>query len=457
MIGNIKKIHFIGIGGIGMSGLAEILLAQGYKISGSDKSSSSITDRLVSLGAEFYVGHSENNINNVDLIVYSSAVPEDNPELKYGNANGIISIKRSEMLAECTRWQYSICVAGTHGKTSTTSMISLILLEAGFDPTLIIGGTLKQLNGSNARFGSGKYVVAEADEYDRTFLKLNPTIAVITNIDLEHLDIYSDLEDIKNSFFEFASKVPFYGFIVACIDEANVKDVISNVNKEIITYGIDKTAVIRAEKIEYSNLNSSFQLFIDNKYKGNVNLSVPGLHNVRNCLAAIAVASKLGIPLEVINNALFNFRGADRRFEVIYDSEILIIDDYAHHPNEVDATLNAISKGYNRRIVAVFQPHLFTRTRDFYKDFGKVFQLADVFVCLEIYPSRENPIEGITSQLIIDEAKRIGHQNAIYIKDSNELIDKLFTVKENNDVFVFLGAGSITSYSRKFASMVNSQ
>lgn len=452
MLGKIKKIHFVGIGGIGMSGIAELLYHQGFKISGSDKTGTSITNRLKSLGIECFEGHSEKNITDPDLVVYTAAINEANPELMEARRRSITCVRRSEMLAECMRLQHGICVAGTHGKTSTSSMIGMMLLNAGMDPSLLIGGTLKELGGSNARFGKGEFIVAEADEYDRTFLKLNPVVGVITNIEAEHLDIYKDIDDIKAAFTEFANKVPFFGFLVICSDDNNVNQILPRLQRRVVKYGINSQADIRAEKINFNEFASSFDLIVNGKFLVNVQLSVPGIHNVRNSLAAIAVGMELGIDIHRILETLRIFKGADRRFDVKYDRDILVIDDYAHHPTEVEATLKSLKGGWKRRLVTVFQPHLYSRTHEFYDDFGKVFQATDILVCLEIYPSREEPIEGVTSQLITDSAKKQGHQDVIYLKDKTKLTDLLMDLKREGDIIIFMGAGDIINYTELFVS-----
>lgn len=452
MLGKIQKIHFVGIGGIGMSGIAELLYHQGFKISGSDKTGTSITNRLKSIGIECFEGHSEKNITDPDLVVYTAAIPEDNPELKEARRRDILCVRRSEMLAECMRLQQGICIAGTHGKTSTSSMIGLMLLNGGMDPSLLIGGTLKELDGSNARFGKGEFIVAEADEYDRTFLKLNPVIGVITNIEAEHLDIYKDIDDIKAAFIEFANKVPFFGFVVICSDDDNVNQILPELKRRVVKYGIYSAADIKAEKINFNKFSSSYDLIVKGAFLANIELNVPGIHNVRNSLAAIAVGLELGVNINKISDSLKMFRGADRRFEVKYDDKIMVIDDYAHHPTEVEATIKALKGGWKRRLVTVFQPHLYSRTQEFHREFGRVFQATDVLVCLEIYPSREEPIEGVTSELITDSAKKYGHKEVFYLKDKTKITDFLMNLKRESDIIIFMGAGDIINYSELFVS-----
>src|SRR4030066_163430 len=380
MFKNIKKVHFVGIGGIGMSGIAEIILNRGFEVSGSDKSLSEITRRLSDLGMKIYEGHSPENLMDADVLVYSSAVTIDNPEVQAAVKRKIPIIKRAEMLAECMRMQYGIGIAGTHGKTTTTSMVGLTLTEGKLDPTIIVGGKLSGLGGTNARLGNGEFIVVEADEFDRTFLKLTPTIAAITTLESEHLDTYKDLEDIKSAFIEFVNKVPFYGFVVLCLDEPALQDIIPQINKK----------------------------------------------------------------------ALESFTGVYRRFEVKYNEKIMVVDDYAHHPTETSATLAGIRSGWSRRLVAVFQPHLFSRTRDFYQEFGRSFLNSDVFICTDIYPAREEPIEGVTGELIADAARSFGHKNVIYIENKNDVIKVLNDIKRDGDIMVTMGAGDIWKIGEKF-------
>ncbi|KAB2844008.1 MAG: UDP-N-acetylmuramate--L-alanine ligase, partial [Ignavibacterium sp.] len=381
---------------IGMSGIAEILFSQGFIISGSDKSLSEVTDRLQKIGITVYEGHSPENLKDADVLVYSSAVSMDNPEIKAAIAKKIPIIKRSEMLAETMRMKYGIGIAGTHGKTTTTSMVGLTLTEGGIDPTIIVGGKLSSLGGTNARLGNGEFIVVEADEFDRTFLKLTPTIAAITTLETEHLDTYKDLDDIKGAFTEFANKVPFYGFVTLCIDEPALKEIMPRINKKIITYGLSAEADVRAVNITHNGFTSSFKVEYSGKELGEITLKIPGDHNIKNSLVAVVIAIELGVDFKIIKSALESFSGVFRRFEVKYNKEILVIDDYAHHPTETEATLKAVRDGWNRRLIVVFQPHLYSRTKDFYQEFGKAFLNSDVFICTDIYPARELPLEGIT-------------------------------------------------------------
>ena len=455
MFKNIKKVHFVGIGGIGMSGIAEILLNQGFEVSGSDQNLSEITRRLSDLGMKIYEGHSAENLKDADVLVYSSAVTVDNPEVEAAVKRKIPIIKRSEMLAECMRMQYGIGIAGTHGKTTTTSMVGLTLTEGKLDPTIIVGGKLSGLGGTNARLGNGEFIVVEADEFDRTFLKLTPTIAVITTLESEHLDTYKDLEDIKSAFIEFANKVPFYGFVVLCLDEPALQDIIPQINKKVITYGLTVQADLRATDIEFKNFTSSFNVKYYGEELGRLTLKIPGIHNVKNSLVAVSIAKELGVSFSTIKKALESFAGVYRRFEVKYNKEIMVVDDYAHHPTETSASLAGIRSGWDRRLVAVFQPHLFSRTRDFYQEFGRSFLNSDIFICTDIYPAREEPIEGVTGKLIADAAQSFGHKNVLYVENKNDIVKTLNNLKKDGDIIVTMGAGDIWKFGEKFVEGLN--
>jgi UDP-N-acetylmuramate--alanine ligase len=453
MFKHIRRVHFVGIGGIGMSGIAEILLDQGFEVSGSDKSLTEITDRLAQLGAKVYEGHSPKNLEEVDVLVYSSAVTTDNPEVAAALERNIPIIKRSEMLAETMRMKYGIGIAGTHGKTTTTSMVGLTLTEGGIDPTIIVGGKLSGLGGTNARLGNGEFIVVEADEFDRTFLKLTPVVAALTTLESEHLDTYKDLDDIKTAFTEFANKVPFYGFVVLCLDEPALLEIIPQINKKIITYGTTPHANVRAINISHSEFSSEFTVKYQNEVLGKIKLNVPGLHNVKNALVAITIAKELGIDFPVIKTALEKFSGVYRRFEIKYNKGILVVDDYAHHPTETTATLSGIRAGWNRRVVVVFQPHLYSRTRDFYQEFGRSFLNSDVFICTDVYPAREAPIKGITGKLISDITQKFGHKNVHYISDKSDIPKFLMKTVKTDDIIVTMGAGDIWKYGERFVEL----
>lgn len=451
----IKKVHFVGIGGIGMSGIAEILLNRGFEISGSDLNKTEVTDRLESLGIKVYQGHSASNVKDVDVLVYSSAVALHNPEVKEAIDRKIPVIKRSEMLAETMRMKYGVCIAGTHGKTTTTSMTGLVLTEGGIDPTIIVGGKLSGLGGTNARLGQGEYIVVEADEFDRTFLKLTPTIAAITTLEREHLDTYKDLDDIKEAFIEFANKIPFYGFVILCLDEPALQDIMPKINKKVITYGLTWQADLRAVDITHNAYESKFTVVYKGETLGEVKLNIPGVHNIKNSLVAICTAIELGVDFETIQKALAAFSGVYRRFETKYKNDIIVIDDYAHHPTEINATLSGVRNGWKNRLVAVFQPHLYSRTRDFYAEFGRSFLNSDVFVCTDVYPAREEPIEGVTGKLVADMAKDFGHKNVIYEADKTKIPALLKEIHKKDDIIITLGAGDIWKYGEKFVELIN--
>ena len=446
----IKRIQFVGMGGIGMSGIAEIMLNQGFEISGSDLSTSEITDSLKAKGVTIYEGHSAENVKQADVLVYSSAVNKDNPEVIEAIERKIPVIKRSEMLAECMRMRYGIGIAGTHGKTTTTSMVGLVLTEAGIDPTIIVGGKLSGLGGTNARLGNSDYIVVEADEFDRTFLSLTPSIAAITTLEKEHLDTYKDLDDIKSAFIQFANKVPFFGFVVLCLDEPALQDIIPLINKKVFTYGLTSQADVRAVDITHDKYASTYTVIYKGEELGQITLNIPGVHNVKNSLVAVTIAKELGVSFEVIKKSLESFSGVYRRFETKYDKEILVVDDYAHHPTETNATLSGIRNGWKRRLVVVFQPHLFSRTKDFYEEFGRSFLNSDVFICTDIYPAREKPIEGITGELVANAAKKFGHKNVIYEADKNNIPELLNSIVKDDDIIVTMGAGDIWKFGEKF-------
>ena len=441
-----------------MSGIAEILHNQGFVVSGSDRSLSEVTKHLSSLGIKIYEGHSAEHVNdaNADVLVYSSAVSIDNPEVQAAIEKKIPVIKRAEMLAECMRMKYGIGIAGTHGKTTTTSMVGLVLTEGGIDPTIIVGGKLSGLGGTNARLGNGEYIVVEADEFDRTFLKLTPSIAAITTLEKEHLDTYRDLDDIKTCFIEFANKVPFYGFVVICMDEPALQDIMPHINKKVITYGISSQADLRAVDVKYDKFTSSYTVKYLGKVLGDIQLRIPGLHNVKNSLVAVCIGLEMGIDFSTIKMALEKFSGVYRRFEVKYDKEILVVDDYAHHPTETSASLAGVRSGWDRRLIAVFQPHLYSRTRDFYEEFGRSFLNSDIFICTDVYPARELPIEGITGELIAKAAKKFGHKNVIYVADKNEVPAVLKSIVADGDIIMTMGAGDIWKYGEKFIENLKS-
>jgi len=440
-----------------MSGIAEILLNQGFEVSGSDLNLTEVTKRLTELGAKIYEGHSSENVKDADVLVYSSAVVRDNPEVRAAADRNIPIIKRAEMLAETMRMKYGIGIAGTHGKTTTTSMVGLTLTEGGIDPTIIVGGKLSGLGGTNARLGNGEFIVVEADEFDRTFLKLTPTIAAITTLESEHLDTYKDLDDIKTAFIEFANKVPFYGFVVLCLDETALQDIIPQINKTIFTYGTTAQADVRAIDIEHEGFSCQYTVIYKGNELGKIKLNIPGDHYVKNSLVAITIGMELGIDFKIIKKALEKFTGVYRRFETKYRNDVLVLDDYAHHPTETTVTLAGIRAAWDRRLVVVFQPHLYSRTKDFYQDFGKSFLNSDVFICTDIYPAREKPIEGVSGEMITNITKKLGHKNVHYIADKNEIPYKLMQLKKKDDIIITMGAGDIWKYGEKFVQLIEEE
>jgi UDP-N-acetylmuramate--alanine ligase len=453
MFSSIKKIHFVGIGGIGMSGIAEILIDQGFTVSGSDRALSDVTERLHSLGAAIYEGHkAENLAPDVDTLVYSSAVVLDNPEVIEAQRRKIPIVRRAEMLAEVMRLKYGIGIAGTHGKTTTTSMVSLVLMEGGFDPTVIVGGKLSGLGGTNARLGKGDFIVVEADEFDRSFLSITPTIAVLTTLETDHLDCYRDLEDIKGAFIQFANKVPFYGFVVLCLDEPALQDIMPQlVKKKLLTYGLTPQADIQANDIRHKENMSTFTVARGFEDLGQITLQLPGKHNVQNALAAIAVGLQLGIPFSKVKSGIEKFTGVYRRWEKKGEAGgITVYDDYAHHPTECRATLSGVKSGWRRRVVCVFQPHLFSRTRDFYEDFGKAFLLADVLIVTDVYAAREEPIQGVTGELITNAAKQYGHKDVHYVRDKKDIPAYLKKITRSGDIVITMGAGDIWKFGEEF-------
>jgi UDP-N-acetylmuramate--alanine ligase len=452
---NIHHIYFVGIGGIGMSGIAEILLNQGFRVSGSDLTTTEVTRHLAEVGATVYEGHNPDNLHDVDVLVYSSAVSQDNPEVVAAMERKIPVIRRAEMLAEVMRLHHGIAVAGTHGKTTTTSMLGMVLIEGAKDPTVIVGGKLHAFGGTNARLGSGEFMVVEADEYDRSFLKLNPSIAILTTLEEEHLDIYGSLEDLKTAFIEFANKVPFYGFVVLCLDEPSLQEILPEIQRKVVTYGFSSQADVQAVDLVQKEQRSSFTVVAKGHELGTITLGVPGEHNVQNALAAVAVSLELGIPFNQIKTALDSFAGAFRRFELKADvSGVLVVDDYAHHPTEVKVTLKGIKAGWRRRVVCVFQPHTYTRTRDFYKDFGRSFMNADLLIVTDVYAARERAIQGITGEIIAEAAKNFGHRNVQYVPDKTQLADLLMSVVKEGDIVITMGAGDIYMHCSRFIEML---
>ncbi len=442
-IGKIKRIHCIGIGGTGLSGIAEVLFNLGFSVSGSDIKESETVKRLKKIGIPVSIGHSPDNVQNVDLIVYSSAISPENPEILEGKRLKIPIIPRAEMLAELMRVKTGIAIAGAHGKTTTTSMIAFILHYAGHDPTVIVGGKLKTF-GSSARLGKSDFFVTEADESDKTFLKIYPTIAVITNIDREHLNCYQSFEDLKLSFITYANKVPFYGSIVACLDNPHVQEILPSMERRVITYGFTPQADFFATDMKYSQNLTYFILNIRNERVKEFKLQIPGPHNIANSLSAIAVSNLLEIPMNTIAEALEQFPGADRRFEIKgIVNDIMIVDDYGHHPTEIYATLDSAKRGWSKRVVLIFQPHRYTRVADLMGDFARVFIYADVIVLTKIYPAGEKPIEGVTSERLAELTRDFGHKNVHYVEEMEEMPDFVMDIIQKGDIVITMGAGDI--------------
>jgi UDP-N-acetylmuramate--alanine ligase len=441
--GKIQHIHFVGIGGIGMSGIAEVLLNLGYTISGSDIKETEVTRRLQELGCDISYGHRKENLKEADVVVVSSAIRQDNPEVEVAEQRLIPVIPRAEMLAELMRMKVGIAIAGTHGKTTTTSLIATVLAAGGLDPTVVIGGRLNSL-GSNARLGQGDFLVAEADESDGSFLKLMPTIAVVTNIDPDHLDHYSGIDEIKEAFLSFLDKIPFFGLAVLCLDHPNIQSLIPRLKKRFTTYGLTSQADFQAKEIEFDGLSTSFDVLHQNHEIGKLKLRMPGLHNVYNALATIATAFELDIPFRVVQEGLSDFSGIQRRFQIKGEKKgILVVDDYGHHPAEIMATLRGARTGWKRRIVAVFQPHRYTRTKALFQDFLTAFYDADVLIITDIYPAGEDRIEGVEAKSLFEGLREYGHKSVTYLSDKKEIVDHLLHTIVPGDMVITLGAGDI--------------
>src|SRR5687768_3017236 len=440
-----QQIHFVGIGGSGMSGIAEIVLSLGYRVTGSDMRRSDAVDRLEQLGAKVFIGHDAANVDGSHVVVYSSAVSRDNVEVREARQRQIPVIARAEMLAELMRLKYGIAVAGTHGKTTTTSLVGAVLAEGRYDPTVIVGGRVTSLGG-NARMGQGEFLVAEADESDGSFLKLDPTIAVVTTIDAEHLDHYANLELIMEAFTTFVTKVPFYGAAVLCLDEPNIRRLIPRVEKRIITYGIDAAADLVAGHVKLAGMSSRFEVFQRGMRLGECTLQIPGRHNVLNALAAIAVGLDLEIPFFTIQKALAAFAGVQRRFQVRGAvAGITVIDDYGHHPAEIRATLAAAKAGFDARVMTVFQPHRFTRTKHLREEFLSAFNQADAVIVMDIYAAGETPIPGVTAGDLAEGIRAHGHRHVAYLgSDRARIIDHLRAVVRPGDIVLTQGAGDVS-------------
>jgi UDP-N-acetylmuramate--alanine ligase len=446
----VKCIHFVGIGGIGMSGIAEVLVNLGYNVGGSDVQPSETTARLQKIGAKVIIGHAAENVGNADVVVTSTAVKTNNPEVMEAHRKNIPVIPRAEMLAELLKMKFSVAVSGSHGKTTTTSMISTILAEGGLDPTMVIGGKLASI-GSNARLGDGEIIVAEADESDGSFLKLSPTIAVITNIDREHLDYYPGIAEIKEAFLKFANIVPFYGCTVICTDNIHVREIIPLIKRKMITYGMESPADYCAVDIKFLKTKTSYNLVYKKKKLGTVELIVPGLFNVYNSLAAIAVARELNLDFATIREGLKSFSGVQRRLEIKGRvGDITVVDDYGHHPTEIKETLNAMRQIWKDRLIVVFQPHRFTRTKALFHEFTKAFEKADILILNDIYPASEEPIAGINSAALCEAIKKTGQVHVEYIPNAEDIIEYLLKTVKAKDTVATIGAGSIYKIGEAF-------
>jgi UDP-N-acetylmuramate--alanine ligase len=454
--GRVRHVHFVGVGGIGMSGLAEILRTLDFEVTGSDLRPNENTRRLEGLGARVFLGHAAENVEGADVVVYSSAVGPDNPEIAHARALEIPIIPRAEMLAELMRVRYAVTIAGSHGKTTTTSLVATVLRAAGLDPTVVVGGKVNAL-GTNARLGEGDLFVAEADESDGSFLKLTPTIAVVTNIDAEHLDHYGTHERVKEAFVEHVNRVPFYGLAVLCLDHPSVQDILPRIARRHVTYGVSRQADYRAQNARYQGLETRFDAFRRHEPLGTFVVRMPGAHNVLNALSVIAVADELEVPLDVTRDAIASFHGVQRRFTVLgqpvlsksgRQGDVMIVDDYGHHPAEVEATLDAAQRGFDRRVVVAFQPHRYTRTKLLFDEFTRAFNKADVLVVTEVYAAGEQPIEGATGEALADAVRAHGHHAVTFVRDKRQVADTLLEIVEPGDLVIALGAGDINASAR---------
>lgn len=456
VMGRVKHIHFIGIGGAGMGGIAEVLKNLGYQISGSDIKQSAITQRLESLGIHIVIGHAAENITTTDVVVITSAIDDSNEELIAARKHRIPVVRRAEMLAELMRFSQGIAIAGTHGKTTTTSLVASVLAEGGLDPSYVIGGLLNS-SGSHARLGTGKYIVAEADESDASFLHLYPVIAVITNIDADHLDTYAgDFANLRHNFVEFLHQLPFYGLAVLCIDDEGVRKILPEVTKPVVTYGVDFEADYNAELLRQENARTWFKVSRkDKKDWLEIELNLPGKHNLLNALASIAIAHELGVSDKDIVNALCHFQGISRRCHVrgditINDCNVTFIDDYAHHPTEIEATFAAIRAGWpNRRLLVVYQPHRYTRMRDLFEDFSQILSHTEGLLILDVYAAGEAVIAGADSRSLCRAIRIRGHVDPVFVEDRDEVLDVLSSLVEDGDVLLTLGAGDIGALSKQ--------
>ncbi|MBX3192315.1 MAG: UDP-N-acetylmuramate--L-alanine ligase [Labilithrix sp.] len=463
--GRVRHAHFVGIGGIGMSGLAEILRTMEFDVSGSDLKPNDITRRLESMGVRIDVGHRAENVENADVVVYSSAIDPKNPEIQRARALDIPIIPRAEMLAELMRVKYCVLIAGSHGKTTTTSLVATVVRAAGLDPTVVVGGKVNAL-GSNARLGEGDLFVAEADESDGSFLKLTPTIGVVTNIDAEHLDHYGTHENVKEAFVQFANKIPFYGLAVVCMDHPHVQAILPRLGRRHVTYGVSRQADYRAKNLRFSGLSTHFEVSRRGESLGAFTVKMPGHHNVLNALAVIAVADELEVPFDVVREAIAGFHGVQRRFTVVGQpaivregkrGDVMVVDDYGHHPAEIEATLDAAQNGFDRRVVVAFQPHRYTRTQSLFGDFTRAFNKADMLIVTDVYPAGEQPIAGATGEALAEAIRAHGHHNVRYVADKKKVSAVLLEHARPGDLVIALGAGDINASARELVAALESE
>jgi len=455
--GRIKRIHFVGIGGSGMNGIAEVLLNLGYRVTGSDLSESVTVKRLRGLGALIHIGHRADNISGAQCVVYSSAIDEGNPEIMAAAEAKVPIIPRAEMLAELMRMKYGVAIAGTHGKTTTTSLVASILADSGLDPTVVTGGKLNSI-GANARLGKGDILVAEADESDGSFLKLSPTIAVVTSIDREHMNHYHGMDDVYDAYMGFVNKVPFYGCAILCLDHPAIQGLLPRVTRRFVTYGLAAQADVYGANLSYEGMETSFDLVVRGKNLGRIALRLPGAHNVQNALAAVSVALELDIGLDEIKKGLQSFSGVERRFHERGSLRgVKVIDDYGHHPEEIRAVLAGAKQSFKKRIVAVFQPHRFTRTKDLFNEFLSAFNDVDVLMITDIYPAGEQPIKGIDGLSLCDAIKGHGHRDVTYIKRVEDVPAHLKDVVRRGDLVITLGAGDVWKAGTGFLELLESE
>ncbi len=452
--GNIKSIHFVGIGGSGMNGIAEVLVNMGYEVTGSDKAEGPVTRRLAGLGVRVSLGHSAVNVHGSNCVVYSSAVSMDTPELVEAAAMQIPVIPRAEMLAELMRMKFGVAIAGTHGKTTTTSMVSAIMAATDLDPTVVTGGKVNSL-GANARLGSGDILVAEADESDGSFLKLSPTIAVVTSIDREHMEHYSEMDEVMRSYLDFMNKVPFYGCAVICLDHPAIQGLIPHISRRFLSYGITAQADVHAANITYDRMSTAFELWYSDSMQGTVTLNMPGEYNVYNALAAVSVARELGIGFDAIRKGFADFTGVERRFDIVgREAGVIVVDDYGHHPEEVKAVLKAAKAGWAKPLVVVFQPHRYTRTRDLFEEFLSSFNDADRLILTDVYAAGEEPVKGIDGLALFNGIKGHGHKNVEYMADLGAISAHLGETVKAGDMVITLGAGDVYKVGVELVEML---